>query len=75
MSRNTLIVSPKCDGSGASIYEWAGSEKPDANGRAACPVCSKRVLLEKHGVMPRHNRAIGRRLVPNHIAAKGGDHA
>ncbi len=62
MSRRFGIVNKTCAASNAHATEWANSERPDSDGLARCPVCGKRVLLGKHGLIPRHNRAIGKAL-------------
>jgi hypothetical protein len=61
MSAGSRIVSRTCTGTGRSVYEWANSERPGDDGRAPCPVCGKRVLIErKTGKMPTHAPLLGR---------------
>jgi uncharacterized Zn finger protein (UPF0148 family) len=59
MSRDR-VVRRTCLGSHHSIYEWANSERPGEDGRAACPVCGKLVLTEaRTGKMPTHAPPLG----------------
>jgi hypothetical protein len=50
----------KCNASGSDFYSYAAGS-PDADGRAACPMCGKRVKLRevrtyiKSWLIPAHN--------------------
>lgn len=54
---------PKCPAGGASLYDYSTTIKPDTDGRAACPVCSKVVQLQRRyewrirDRIPAHNAA------------------
>ena len=38
---------PKCEAGGASLYDYSTRIQPDAEGRAAGPICGKVVQLQR----------------------------